>query len=141
MALATDIWQEIPGSADTGMGPMSEWLRVTRDLGLACYISPAGKRGPGGKYRPGFDHRWTIWFSGTLLAEGFTDDHFAARSACMQEVDRVDFRIREAIRAMDIRRQHGCKEFNNDGDCVVCGMGAAETDKCKAPIGATEGTL
>lgn len=90
-----DVWTEIPGSP--------EWLRVTRDLGLAIYISPAGTRGPGGKYRPGFDHRWTIWFSGTLLGEGFTDDHYAARSAALTEADRVDFRIREAIRAMDIR--------------------------------------
>lgn len=102
MALETDVWKEIPGSP--------EWLRVTRDLGLACYISPAGNRGPRGIYRPGFDHRWTIWFSGTLLAEGFTDDHFAARSACMAELDRVDFRIREAIRAMDCRKHSDIPE-------------------------------
>jgi hypothetical protein len=100
----TNVWRMAPTYPETpeDFTPAGNWRRVT-DANLVIYIQNAGERGPRGHYRAGFDFRWTIWFHGTLLGEGFTDNHYAARSAAMQEVDRVEYRIREAIRAMDIR--------------------------------------
>ncbi len=87
-------WYVIPGA--------EEVTRIHDGL-LALYVGAAGKRGPRGAYRPGFDWRWSIWHAGTLLGEGFTDCPRAARSAADQEAERVTYRIRDAVKRMDIR--------------------------------------
>jgi hypothetical protein len=101
MTAPNETWQVIPGTEET---PDREEHRRYNGI-LSLYVGRAGKRGPGGTYRPGFDHRWTIWAYGTLLGEGFTDAIGAARGACEQEADRVEYRIRDAIKTMDVRHK------------------------------------
>lgn len=93
----TDEWHLIPGT--------DENHRVT-DGQLSLYVGPSGKRGPRGVYREGFDHRWTIWAHGSLLGEGFTDSLSSAKSACVQEAERVAYRIKEAVKALAIQRYY-----------------------------------
>jgi hypothetical protein len=83
--------------------PQSDEVTRYHESVLALFVGPAGRRGPRGVYRDGFDWRWAIWFSGALIAEGFTDDPRAARSAADQEADRCWYRIVDAVKAMDLR--------------------------------------
>jgi len=97
------IWNQIPGT--------EEHVKWTDSVGsLALFVSPAGQLGPRGKYRPGFDFRWSIWRNGALLGEGFTDSLSSAKSAADQESGNVESRIRDAIRNMDIRNHRGLPE-------------------------------
>jgi hypothetical protein len=104
MSAPNESWQTIPGSIEQ---------HCLFNGILSCYVGAAGKLGPGGTYRPGFDHRWSIWMFGALLGEGFTDSESSARSACEQEADRVEWKIRDAVKGMDIRRRDTGR-FQND---------------------------
>lgn len=106
MAGPNETWQTIPGS--------TEQHRIYNGI-LSLYVGAAGKLGPRGQYRPGFDHKWSIWMFGSLLGEGFTDDERAARVAAEQEADRVEYRIRDAVKLLDIRRRDGGRFENIEG--------------------------
>jgi hypothetical protein len=90
-----NVWEQIPGSP--------EWHR-RHDGILSLYVGPRGAANKEcAMFPPEFTCRWTIWFFGALLGEGATPTPASAMSAAEQEADRVQFKIRERVKAMDIR--------------------------------------
>lgn len=94
------LWTEQPL---TPAGVRPSLRTFTEAATLVVYVEPRTSSRVGTHVPPGFGFRWTIWSRGTLLAEGFTDSESSAKSAAEQEVDRVEDRIRTAVRALDIR--------------------------------------
>lgn len=95
----TKDWQRIPGSDE-----------ATRHEGIcAMYVTRMADHMPssaGLMARPYWmNFRWAVWSHGTLLGEGYAEYEREALRAADQEYDRVAYRIRDAIKAMDIRGQ------------------------------------
>jgi hypothetical protein len=101
--MVNNNWRTIVGE-DANHAYDAVDIRATHDDVLALYVERAGMRGPGGVRRPGFDYRWAIYMLGSLLGEGFTDSAMAARSAAVQEAERVMYNLRVLVRDhLDIR--------------------------------------